>query len=73
MKAGTLSPVEFAMIMTVKGYAHKEAIHIDERRKADDVSTRKGSKKAVAVSLSPAQAPCRWPGQTIQKDGVTLF
>jgi len=58
MKAGTLSQVEFAMIMTVKGYAHKEAIHIDERRKSDDVSTRKGTKKAVAVSLSPAQAAC---------------
>ena len=56
MKAGTLSQVEFAMIMTVKGYAHKEAIHIDERRKADEVSTRKSSKKAVAVSLSPVQA-----------------
>ncbi len=56
MKAGTLPQVEFAMIMTVKGYAHKEALHIDERRKADDVSTRKGPKKAVAVSLNPAQA-----------------
>ena len=58
MKAGTLPQVEFAMITTVKGYAHKEALHIDERRKADDVSTRKGPKKAFAVSLSPAQAAC---------------
>lgn len=56
LKAGTLPQAEYAMIMTVKGYAHKEAQHIDERRTAEDVATRKGAKKAVAVSLTPAQA-----------------
>lgn len=56
LKAGTLAANEYAMIMTVKGYAHKEAQHIDERRQNDDLATRKGCKKAAAVSLTPAQA-----------------
>lgn len=45
MKAGSLSQVKFAMILTVKGYAHKEALHIDEQRKVHDVSTRKALKR----------------------------
>jgi integrase len=56
LKAGCLSATEFAMMMTVKGYSHKEALHIDERRQNDEVATRKGAKKAVAVSLTPDQA-----------------
>ncbi|MCX6067935.1 MAG: tyrosine-type recombinase/integrase [Chloroflexi bacterium] len=56
LKAGTLNATEFAMIMTVKGYSHKEALHIDEWRQAEAMETRKGSKKAIAVSLTPAQA-----------------
>lgn len=56
LKAGTLPQAEYAMIMTVKGYAHKEAPHIDDRRTAAGVPTRKGSKKSVAVTLTPAQA-----------------
>lgn len=58
LKAGTLAASEFAMIMTVKGYSHKEALHVDERRQAEAVGIRKGPKKAVAVSLTPAQAAC---------------
>jgi integrase len=56
LKAGTLPQAEHAMITTVKGYARKEALHIDERRTAEDIDTRKGSKKAVAVSVTPTQA-----------------
>jgi len=56
LKAGTLAATEFAMMMTVKGYSHKEALHVDERRKTDEIATRKGPKKAVAVSLTPDHA-----------------
>jgi integrase len=56
LKAGSLSATEFAMMMTVKGYSHKEALHVDERRQNDEVATRKGAKKAIAVSLTPDQA-----------------
>lgn len=50
-KAGALDPSELAMIRTVGGYSHREALRVDERR----VTTRKGAKKAEAVSLTPAQ------------------
>ena len=56
LKAGVLSPAEFAMMTTVKGYSHKESKRIDEKREADDMTTRKGSKKAAAVSLTQEQA-----------------
>ncbi len=55
-QAGTLDPTEYAMIMTVKGYSHKEAGNIDEQRTADGMETRNGIKKAAAVSITPAQA-----------------
>ncbi len=55
-QAGTLDATEYAMIRTVTGYSHKEAIHIDQDRQAADVDTRKGDKKAEAVSITPAQA-----------------
>lgn len=55
-QAGTLDPTAYAMIMTVKGYSHKEAINIDQERQSADADTRKGIKKAEAVSITPAQA-----------------
>lgn len=55
-QAGTLDPTAYAMIMTVKGYSHKEAVNVDQDRQSADVGTRKGDKKAEAVSINPAQA-----------------
>lgn len=52
-KAGVLSSAEYALIKLVTGYRHAEGRNIDQRR---DV-TRKGEKKAVAVSISSDQ--CR--------------
>jgi integrase len=51
-KAGVLSAEDLAMIRTVAGYAHKEARRIDERRS----TSRRGSKKAAAVHITPRQA-----------------
>lgn len=56
MKAGTLNATEYALISTVKGYSHKETRRVDEKRQAADVATRKGAKKAEAVSISQEQA-----------------
>ena len=56
LKAGTLDKSEYAMITTVSGYSLKEARRIDEQRTAADIDTRKGAKKAQAVSISPTQA-----------------
>jgi integrase len=35
----------------VQGYANKEAKHIDEKRRADGMNTRRSNKKAEAVSI----------------------
>lgn len=51
-KAGALDAQELALIRTVEGYSRKEAKRINERR----AMARLGSKKAEAVSLTPAQA-----------------
>ena len=51
-KAGALEPVDLAMLQTVSGYKHSEGLRIDERR----ATTRRGDKKADAVSLTPAEA-----------------
>jgi integrase len=56
LKSGALNTTEFAMIMTVKGYSHKESKRVDEQRQAAELPTRKGAKKAAAVSLTPEQA-----------------
>lgn len=50
-KAGTLEPAELAMIRAVEGYSRTEGKRVDDKR----VVTRKGDKKAEAVSLTPAQ------------------
>lgn len=52
-RAGTLHPAEYALIKLVTGYRHAEGRNIDQRRE----TTRKGDKKATAVSISSAQ--CR--------------
>ena len=54
-KAGAITPQELAMIHTVEGYSHKEIKHVDEKRTAAGVGTRKSTKKADPVSLTPAQ------------------
>jgi integrase len=51
-KAGALAPSDLAMVRTVNGYSHREGRRVDERR---EVTRRDGSKKADAVSLTPAQ------------------
>jgi integrase len=50
-KAGALDPSELAMIRTVGGYSQREGRRVDERREV----TRKSTKKAEAVGLTPAQ------------------
>ncbi len=52
MKAGTLTPEEYATIRTVAGYTQKEAKRLNERR----AITRRGYKKAQHVSISKQQA-----------------
>lgn len=55
-KAGVLPATESAMIATVKGYGHSEAVNLDKKREADELPTRKGDKKAAAVSITTEQA-----------------
>lgn len=51
-KAGVISPADLALIKTVSGYADKEAKRVDERREV----TRRGRKKAEAITLTGEQA-----------------
>ncbi len=51
-KAGVLSASEYALITLVTGYKHAEGRNLDQQRE----TSRKGSKKAVAASISSAQA-----------------
>ena len=50
-RAGAISGQESILIASVQGYANKEAIHVDEKRRADGLETRKGAKKAEAVTI----------------------
>ena len=52
VKAGKLSRQEYASIKLVKGYSHKEGVHLDKRRPL----TRLGEKKQQATSLTPHHA-----------------
>jgi integrase len=52
MKAGALTPEEYAVIRTVAGYSQKEAKRVNERREV----TRRGHKKAQHVSIDKKQA-----------------
>lgn len=51
VKAGAISEAEGRMIASVKGYASKEAVHVDQKRTADGMGVRKGAKKAEAVTI----------------------
>ncbi len=55
-KAGAISAEESIMIASVEGYANKERKHIDSKRKAEGLPTRKGHKKAEAVTIAQDQA-----------------
>ena len=60
--AGVIDPSELALIQSVRGFEHKERKHINDKRKAAGIDTRRTSKtgkkikKAQAVSLTPGQA-----------------
>jgi len=56
LKAGAIEPQDYALIHAVEGYAHKELENIDQGRQDAGHATRRGSKKAEAVSITPAQA-----------------
>ncbi len=63
-KAGAISAQESILIGSVQGYRSKEAKHIDDQRRADGTPTRKGAKKAEAVTIPEdiAQALKAQPG-----------
>jgi integrase len=50
-RAGAITAQESILIASVEGYTSKEARHIDEKRRADGMQTRKGHKKAEAVTI----------------------
>lgn len=56
LKAGALDPAQYALIRAVEGYSHKEVKRVDDKRQAAEIPTRKGAKKAAAVSLTNTQA-----------------
>ena len=56
MKAGSFEETEAILIKGVSGYKRAEQRHIDKKRKAAGIDTRKGAKKAQAVSLTKEQA-----------------
>jgi len=56
-KAGTLSMDELSHIRDIEGYRRKEALHIDENRHDENITTRREkAKKAVSVSITATQA-----------------
>ena len=65
-KAGAITPAESILIASVQGYANKEAKHVDEKRRADGMRTRRGTKKAEAVTIPEdiAQALRDYPPMT---------
>lgn len=56
MKAGVFTQQDYALIMSVEGYSHKEGRNVDEKRVDRDIKTRVGNKKAEAVPLTQEQA-----------------
>lgn len=50
-QAEAITPDELRMIETVRGYARKEARHVDDKRKAAGIATRTGAKKAEPVTI----------------------
>ena len=57
-KAGAIPDSESRLIASVKGYTHKEAVHVDSKRQAEGLATRIGHKKArpTAIPDDMAQA-----------------
>ena len=55
-KSGTLDDTTYALIKAVEGYSRKEIKRVDERRRDQDLDTRKGYKKVDPVSFSNDQA-----------------
>ena len=50
-KAGVIPAQESILIASVKGYAPQEGKHVDDQRHAEGMDTRKGAKKAEAVTI----------------------
>src|SRR5688572_8279572 len=50
-RAGAITAQESILIASVQGYANKEAKHVDDKRRADGMDTRKSNKKAEAVNI----------------------
>lgn len=55
LKAGVLTHEGYSTIRAVEGYKLSEGAHMDERRAEAGTGTRRGYKKAQAVSLSKGQ------------------
>lgn len=55
-KAGVLGDREAALISTVEGYSRKDALNLDEKRRAANVPVRVGHKKAEPVGINAQQA-----------------
>lgn len=58
-KAHVIAPADYGLITTVEGYSHKEGRNLDKTREV----TRKGAKKAEAVTVSKEQATLLKHGQ----------
>ena len=56
MKAGAIDVEAYALIKAVEGYSRKEVKRINEHRSAAGIETRRGLKKAEAVSLANGSA-----------------
>lgn len=52
LQSGTLTPEEYALIRSVKGFSHREQQRLDQRRPRQRV----GTKKPAPVALTPQQA-----------------
>ncbi len=56
LQAGTLPPETYGFITQIKGFGHQESLHKDQKRQTNDLSARRGSKKAQPVSITRVQA-----------------
>jgi integrase len=52
-RAGGISAQEYQLIKAVDGYSHREALRIDEQRRAAGMDTRRGHKKLAPVRITP--------------------
>ena len=55
-QAGHIPDGEILKAQQVKGYSRKEAITLDAQRKSEGITTRRGAKKAQAVTITAEQA-----------------